>query len=277
MSLDGKKITVFIPVRNGQDYIEDAINSVLRQTYKNLKIVIADNDSSDNTKNIIANYLKDKRVNLVCRQKDVGCVENFNKCLSAIDTEYYMMLSHDDRFYDNNALQIAVEILDKHSDVVAVHSDMMFIDRIGQPITRKKFGYSGLIDSDSIAKRSIVSGRNFFSIPLLIRTAAVGDLRFDASLPLSNDFDFSVALGQGKKVFHCPGVLLAIRFHGSNKTARIFFALESEFRKTAEKYNIKLSSLEKFLMKFNNLLVCMQKICFFFYLDKLRTYRDDAR
>ena len=65
------KITIGLPVYNGQKYIKETINSILLQTYKNFELIISDNLSNDETKEICKSYeKKDNRIKYV-RQKNI--------------------------------------------------------------------------------------------------------------------------------------------------------------------------------------------------------------
>ena len=264
------KITVCIPVRNGAEFIERAIKSVLGQTFRDFRLEIADNCSTDETVEVVKGYLSDERIELVMRSQDLGMYGNFNACLESTKTKYYMLLSHDDFLCDKNALEIGLNILENHPEVPVVYCETLFVDEYNKQISRRTFGLSGLIESDSVARKSIVAGRNVFGVPLLIRTSAVQNNRYDSAVPNSADVDFSIAIGQGHKVYYVQEALVAIRFHKVNNTARIYSSLEQEFLIIADKHNIRLSSFDKLQLKVNNWLVCLKKMVFFLYLDKIR-------
>lgn len=264
------EITVFIPVYNGAQFIGRAIESVLGQSFHNLSLVITDNCSTDQTISVVEKYMSDARITLIQRQQNIGAVENFNRCLSAINTKYFMMLSHDDYLFSDRALQAGCQVLESHPDVPVVYSNMMFVDQNDKPIITKRFGYNGFIKNSQVARRSIISGRNYFSIPLLSRTKALNGLRYDESFPLSSDVDFAMEFGKGAEVCYIQDVLLAIRFHQHNNTARTFSSLEQEFDRLASKHKIELTNYERILMKINNFSVSLQKTLFYLYLDKFR-------
>lgn len=264
------KITVCIPVRNGANFIGRAIESVLEQTSRDFRLEIADNFSSDETVEVVKGYLSDERIELIPRSQDIGMYGNFNACLGNVKTKYYMLLSHDDFLCDKNALEIGLSTLENHPEVPAVYCETLFVDEDDKLISRRSFGLSGLIESDSVARKSIVAGRNVYGVPLLIRTSTMQNNRYDPAVPNSADVDFSIAIGQGCKVYYVQEALVAIRFHKVNNTARIYSSLEREFLAIADKHKIKLSSFEKIKIKINNWIVCLKKAIFFFYLDKIR-------
>ncbi|MEI6729528.1 MAG: glycosyltransferase, partial [bacterium] len=76
------KVTIGIPTYNSQKFIEQAINSVLSQTYQDFELIICDDLSSDNTDEIINIYLeKDKRIRYFKNPEHIGLFENFNQCI----------------------------------------------------------------------------------------------------------------------------------------------------------------------------------------------------
>lgn len=264
------EITVFIPVYNGAHYIGRAIESVLGQTFHNLSLVIADNCSTDQTINVVEKYLSDSRVSIIRRPQNIGALDNFNDCLSLSKTKYFMILSHDDYIFSDVALQTGYQVLESYPSVPVVYADMVFVDQSDRPIITKRFGYNGLVNNKQVARRSIIAGRNYYSIPLLTRTEALNGLRYRENFPLSSDVDFAIALGENGNVYFIREVLLAIRFHQQNNTARTFSTLEQEFVQMADKHKIELSRFERVQMKLNNFVVFIQKKLFFMYLDKFR-------
>ncbi len=263
-------ITVCIPVRNGADYIANAIDSVLGQTFPSVQIQIADNCSTDETASIVQSYLPDDRVRLTRRNRDMGIFENFNTCLSDMSTNYYMLLSHDDYLCDETALEKAFNVLEGNEHIPAVYCETLFVDENARLISRRGFGYSGFVDSDEVARESVISNRNIYGVPLLIRTSAIQSNRYDDRLPNSADVDYSVAIGKGAQVYYLNEALIAIRFHKSNNTARAYSSLKSEFLAIAEKNQIALSALDRVRTWVNDWIVRAKKLVFFVYLDNFR-------
>lgn len=263
-------ITIYMPVYNGSNYIECAIKSILSQSYGKFILIISDNHSTDNTVEIVNKYLGDERVKLVSRPENIGMVGNGNACLKLIDTKYFMGICHDDYFYDDRALERGVQILESMPDVPVVYCNMMFVDAYNKPITKKNTGLRGKVNSDVLAKKSIISGRNLYSIPLLIRTSAVGSFEYTGAFYHTSDIDFSIWIGRNQEVFYLPDVLFALRFHGSNCTARKFDTVDNELMLLAKKYGIEVSAIERIAMKFNYKYNYLRKILFYLFLDLVR-------
>ncbi|MEA5115133.1 MAG: glycosyltransferase [Geobacteraceae bacterium] len=265
-----EKITVYIPVYNGANFIECAIDSILSQTYKNYEIIVSDNKSTDNTVEIVKRYMNDKRIKLIEKPRNTGMLNNGNDCLRMIKTKYFMGICHDDYFYDDRALEIGVSVLEANPEYPVVYCDMMFVDACNRPITKKSTGYSGEIESNLIAKKSIISGRNLYSIPLLIRTSAIREFTYSDEYYHTSDIDFSIWIGKNQKIYYLPDSLFALRFHGYNNTARKYDTLMEEYIQLANKYNIHLNRFERAVMRTNHYMNYVRKSLFYFYLDKIR-------
>lgn len=93
-----KLVSVLIPAYNHEKYIEECINSVINQTYKNLEIFILDDCSTDNTAKIIKNF-KDKRIKKYFSKENKGVVYSINKLLKKAKGKYIAIIGSDDIWY----------------------------------------------------------------------------------------------------------------------------------------------------------------------------------
>lgn len=92
-----EKIDILLPTYNGEKYIKEQIDSILGQTYKNIRLIIADDCSKDTTVQILKQYeQKDDRIQLNLQSQNVGCVKNVEFLLQKVESEYYMLADQDD-------------------------------------------------------------------------------------------------------------------------------------------------------------------------------------
>lgn len=96
-------VTICIPVKNGELFIQDAIDSCLTQTYKNYEILIVDNASTDATLNIVTSFSSNK-INLIRNPIDIGITANFNVCIEHARGKYLKFLCADD-LLDSNCIE----------------------------------------------------------------------------------------------------------------------------------------------------------------------------
>lgn len=90
------KISIGIPVYNDVENIERAILSVVNQNYKNIEIIISDNNSTDGTKELLKKYSNYQNIKIFFSNENQGLIENFKKVVCESTGEYFMLLSSDD-------------------------------------------------------------------------------------------------------------------------------------------------------------------------------------
>ena len=108
-----KRVDVLLATYNGELYLRDQIESILSQTYKNILLLIRDDNSSDNTLDIIKEYVvRDSRVKLISDNLgNLGYVKNFEQLLLKSDSDYIMFSDQDDIWFDNKVETLYNEII----------------------------------------------------------------------------------------------------------------------------------------------------------------------
>lgn len=92
------RVSIGLPVYNGEDYLEQAIGSVLRQTFEDLELVICDNASTDRTGEICrAAAAADERVRYLRNERNLGAAPNYNRAWAESSGQYFKWIAHDDR------------------------------------------------------------------------------------------------------------------------------------------------------------------------------------
>ncbi|MFZ7946923.1 MULTISPECIES: glycosyltransferase family 2 protein [Bacillaceae] len=122
--MDSKKLTVFMPVFNTEQYVKDTIDSILEQTYGDFEFLIIDDCSTDSSKEIIKSYT-DKRIRLIELSKKISLPEIINLGLQLTESEYIAFIDSDD-LATPDRLKEQVEFLNENQDIVAVSSDFQF-------------------------------------------------------------------------------------------------------------------------------------------------------
>jgi glycosyltransferase involved in cell wall biosynthesis len=121
-------VSIGIPVRNGQKYIHEALDSLLAQTLSDLEIIVCDNDSSDNTGTICQAYsARDPRVRYFRNECDLGPAGNHNRCFAHARGTYFKWHAHDD-LCDPTFLEKCVAVLESDPSVVNCHSRTRVLD-----------------------------------------------------------------------------------------------------------------------------------------------------
>ncbi len=128
------KVTIGLPVFNGEDFLEPALQSLLNQSFTDFELIISDNGSDDATPGICEHYEKlDPRVRYIKEQKNRGAAWNYNRLVAEAKGEYFKWASHDD-ICTSDFLGVSVKSLDDNPDAVLCYAHSFFIDADGVPI-----------------------------------------------------------------------------------------------------------------------------------------------
>ena len=85
--MEKERIDILLATYNGEKYIKEQIDSILNQTYKNIKLIISDDCSKDGTRQILKQYEKDSRVKVIYQEKNLGYIKNFEFLLKQVKKE----------------------------------------------------------------------------------------------------------------------------------------------------------------------------------------------
>ena len=115
-------VDVLVATCNGEKYVKEQIESILNQTYKNIKVIVSDDRSDDSTPNILKELAeKDSRITLNLQQERLGVVGNFEFLLKQVQSNYYMLSDQDD-FWLPEKIEKSVQKLEEDG------SDFVFGD-----------------------------------------------------------------------------------------------------------------------------------------------------
>lgn len=128
--MDIPRFTVYLPSHNYGKYLEEAVESVLRQSTDSWELLIINDNSSDNTREIMSLYQGDPRIRLF-HAAGLGLHGVCNLALKEARGEYIIRLDGDDRF-DENILLVLGNALDTNSHAAMVFPDYYLIDEFGE-------------------------------------------------------------------------------------------------------------------------------------------------
>jgi glycosyltransferase involved in cell wall biosynthesis len=129
------RLTVGLPVYNGENYLAEALDSLLGQTFEDFELIISDNASTDGTRDICLQYQnQDSRIRYVRQPRNIGLSPNANFLVGQARGELFKWAWHDD-LYARELLRTCVAALDEHPEVVLAHSWTAMIDGTGKVTT----------------------------------------------------------------------------------------------------------------------------------------------
>ncbi len=150
------KVSVVIPTYNREDFISDTINSVLNQTYKDFEIIVVDDGSTDNTKQILERF--GSKIKLIEQENSERAISRNNGVKNS-SGEYIAFLDSDD-VWILDKLENQVNLLDSNLDAILVYGQSLRIDEKGKKIKtakRQLQGFSGDVFENLLMRNFIVS------------------------------------------------------------------------------------------------------------------------
>jgi len=119
-------ISIAMCTYNGEKYLQAQLDSIVKQTYKNLEIIISDDCSTDSTVEIIKNYQNaDLRIKLYENEQNLGFLKNFEKTIALCSGDFIALADQDDIWKKNKLEKFYNEI----DDNVLIYSDALIIDK----------------------------------------------------------------------------------------------------------------------------------------------------
>ncbi|OLC77071.1 MAG: hypothetical protein AUH78_05100 [Gemmatimonadetes bacterium 13_1_40CM_4_69_8] len=132
MTRTSPRVSVGVPVHNGERYLGEALDSLLAQTFEDFELIVCDNASTDRTGDIARSYAaKDRRVRYACNEQNLGANRNFRRTFELSSGEYFRWTSADD-LAGPELLARCVEVLDRDPGAVLACPKTRFIDEDGR-------------------------------------------------------------------------------------------------------------------------------------------------
>jgi len=136
-------VSIGLPVHNGEEHLEEALDSILAQTFINFELIICDNASSDRTAEICMKYeLNDCRIRYYKSFLNMGAAKNFNRAFQLSQGKYFLWAPHDDIFAPTFLAQ-AVHILNNCPQIVLCYAKEVGIDEKGKTLGIRPYSLKG--------------------------------------------------------------------------------------------------------------------------------------
>lgn len=232
-------VSVCLPVFNGRDYLSEAIESVLAQTYTDFELIISDDGSSDGSLELIKQFAqKDIRIKYWQNQSRLGLFDNYNRCMQAARGEFVKPFAQDD-VLDKEFLQRATRTLSKNPSIALFASRRGFINEVNSELSSDDLdrAYKSQIELDESVDGFKAIKQCFFPVmnkigepaTVMFRRAIVG-AGFDSTFHHTGDLDYWFRLLQQGNFFGTSAVLCYFRMHGSSTSMgnikSLLFALD---------------------------------------------------
>ncbi|HVL01817.1 MAG TPA: glycosyltransferase family 2 protein [Dongiaceae bacterium] len=209
----GPRVSIGLPVYNAERYLPETLDSVLRQTYSDFVLYIADNASSDGTQEICRDYAsRDSRIQYIRNQTNIGAAANYTRCFTPATSEYFRWQNADDTI-EPTLIEQCIQVLDNQPDVILAYGKTHLIDENSQ-FTRA-YDDRLHLPQESAAKRFIACINNIDLQHLMYGLIRRKVLEHTALLKpyVSSDINFICELALYGKFTEIPEHLFNRRMH----------------------------------------------------------------
>jgi glycosyltransferase involved in cell wall biosynthesis len=226
------KVSVCLPTYNGgnKDFLQTAINSILNQSFQDFELIIVDDCSTDQTREIIKSYLGDNlggnrpfnnKIKYYENEINLGLFPNWNKCLNLARGEYITILGQDDLMNSDNLLK-KVAILDEYDQVGLVTSSTQIIDDHNQITTWEWANYSNsyLINGQSWLFDTLGEANPICCPAVMFRKSILDKIgnQFNTNYYYAGDFKMWVEIAKVSDLYFLADFLINYRWHEDNTT-----------------------------------------------------------
>lgn len=203
------KVSIVMPVYNGERFLKRSIESVLVQTFSDWELLIVNDCSSDSSSEIMEQYAAmDPRVHVINNLQNQKLPRSLNIGFEHAEGEYWTWTS-DDNIYDSRAIETMVDYLDVHPNIGLVYTDMYYIDENEEVLSEFK------MPTDTFLLENVV-GASFMYRAECAREAG----GYDPDVFLIEDYDYWLRLRQVTDVARIPQLLYWYRLHPGSLTLR---------------------------------------------------------
>ena len=201
-------LTVIMPVYNGEKYLEEAIDSILNQTFADFKLLVLNDNSSDSTPEILDTYQKkDNRVEIINKTKNEGPANLRNEGIERAHTEFIALMDADD-----------IALPTRFEKQLAVFKNNPNIGVCGTWLTF--FGDKQKLIKHSVnpedLKVQFLSSCGIGNPTVMFRKSAIKDFKFEHQYVPAEDYGLWSQVIQVTDFYNIPESLLNYRWHPNN-------------------------------------------------------------
>lgn len=215
-------ITILLAVYNGEKYLKEQIDSLLNQTEKNIKIVIRDDGSFDDSPNIIDHYCSKypNKITRIFGSSTGSARQNFAELFKNCDDDYIMFCDQDDVWLPKkveNSLALIKQNEGKDKSIpVLVHSDLSVVDKDLKVISKSFFNFQKLNGSNSSLSRLLVQN-NVTGCTIIINRALKEKCGHIPDDCIMHDWWLALCAKLFGKIVFLDKPTILYRQHGSNQ------------------------------------------------------------
>jgi len=249
--IDHPRVSVLMPVYNGELFIREAVESILTQSFQAFELIVIDDGSTDNSATILTEYQQaDDRIQLFCQPKNQGVVATLNHGMQLVRGDYLARMDADDLSLPDRITQ-QVHVLDADPALVIIGSAYELIGPQGEFLHIDRYPAH-----DTSIRWQMLFHNSFAQSSVMVRMATLrrNNLSYNTQLFLDEDYDLWSRLLKFGKGANYESPLIKHRQHPAQLT-QVYPTMVSEIGDQISQQNLK-------------------KINITLSLDEVRTLRD---
>lgn len=240
------KIAILLATHNSENYINEQLDSLLKQTHKDISIIISDDSSTDSTLSIIGDYMKtSKNISLIKSESPLKSAQaNFWFLLkNAPESDYYMFCDHDDVWHEEKVEKTFRKMLEieKADSPALVHTDLLVVDKDKNVIAPSMFKLQKLSKEQNLSSALIQNNVTGCTMMINSHLKNLALKKENTENMLMHDWYLSILCLATGVVGFVDEALISYRQHGNNEVGakdagKLSYILKkaSEFKKNSE-------------------------------------------
>ncbi|WP_318484294.1 glycosyltransferase family 2 protein [Photobacterium leiognathi] len=202
-------VSIILPVYNCGDFLHESVSSILEQSYSNLQIIIVNDGSTDNSKDILEGF-DDSRINLISRENK-GLIYTLNEALSLCDGKYIARMDGDDISHKERIFE-QVKYLEKNKDIAVLGCSANVID-MDSIIIGNRFPPR----NPKVNKSLLLFGPTLIHPSVMFNKELIGDdLYYDINAYLAEDYELWLRLSSKYKISNMKDILFDYRYNNKS-------------------------------------------------------------
>ncbi|RTY36806.1 glycosyltransferase [Chlorobium phaeovibrioides] len=206
------QVTILMPVHNGERYLREAIDSILKQSFTDFEFLIIDDGSTDGSTTIVKSY-EDPRIRLIANPENHGTVHVLNQGISEAKGTYIARMDADDISLPTR-LEKQVHFMDNHPEIGISGTAMRLIKNGKLKNTRT------LPETDEELKIQLLFSTCFFHPTVIMRSDLAKAHPYPENLIYTQDYNYWTSLADKTAFANIPETLLYFREHAGQLSSR---------------------------------------------------------
>jgi len=199
------RVSVLMPVYNGERYLREAIDSILNQTFTDFEFIIINDGSTDNSLEIIQSY-DDSRIRIVNNETNIGLTKSLNKAIKRARGKYIARQDADDISLPHRFLE-QLSYLERRPEIALLGTSVYHIDEQGKVLGRVIVPIKP--GNKLLKENQFNHGSTIFNKNVVVRLGG-----YNSILRYSQDYELWLRIAKHHEVGNLPQPLYKLRFHG---------------------------------------------------------------